>query len=502
MLLASGLDDHAAAALRQAMNRHGEETPVIVPDVAPLIERLPSARPELVVLGPGTDAPLEAAQRVRRADRDVGVVVLASPEAAPGLASQARFLPLQGRRVTVLPAGPRVLDEVHGALMQERRRGRHRATLAAMNAAAAEPGPVRRNAAEYLERLLHHAPLGILLVDEGGVVLAANPEAQRVLGLDEAAFPARLEHLLPETVRAEGDHGPLVVSRGQGEAARRFEVTVAVLSREAGARGRLVLLRDITERLLREEELRAARVALAQSEKLSALGSLVAGVAHEVRTPLAYIANHAEVLARAVERAAREGRPPDAAHARSLTASVVEGVDRINRLVQDLRRFTRLEPGRYEDARLDEVARAALQLYRAAQPASGDIIMHLEETPRLPMDTVRIQQVVLNLVQNAAEAVGGGGRVTLSTRTDDGDAVLVVKDDGPGIPEDALPRIFEPLFTTKSEGTGLGLSIVKRIVEEHGGTIAVETGPQGTTFTARFPRARPRDARLGGVPVK
>ncbi|HET6405160.1 MAG TPA: ATP-binding protein [Candidatus Thermoplasmatota archaeon] len=237
---------------------------------------------------------------------------------------------------------------------------------------------------------------------------------------------------------------------------------------------------DITDRVEAQRALEEARRDLARGERLAAMGSLVSGVAHEIRTPLAYIANNATLLRRHV--------PPDA---HPQLEAILEGVDRVNALVSDLRRFTREASGPRAPARLDELAAAAARFYEATHRGGVRLVTELGETPPVPLDVNRVQQVILNLLENAAEASARGGLVRLQTRAlPDGSAELRVRDEGAGIPPEVQALMFEPFFTTKAEGTGLGLSIVRRIVEAHRGRIVCESeAGRGSTFIVSFPAA-------------
>lgn len=257
-----------------------------------------------------------------------------------------------------------------------------------------------------------------------------------------------------------------------------------------GRRLRFAIIRDVTQRRLAEQAAEEAKRELAKSDKLAALGSLVTGVAHEVRTPLAYIQNNLAIVKHRLDRVARG----DSALAESMpellesVRMMEDGVARANHLVKDLARFTRL-PTEPELARLDEVVAEALDLFRATHPGIGaTVVPELERTPTLHIDRGKLQQVVLNLVGNACDALTEGGRITVRTRALPLGAALIVEDDGPGIPPDELGRIFEPFYTTKAEGMGLGLSIVRRIVELHHGSIRCESAPgEGTRFTVTLP---------------
>ncbi|HET6404863.1 MAG TPA: ATP-binding protein [Candidatus Thermoplasmatota archaeon] len=255
----------------------------------------------------------------------------------------------------------------------------------------------------------------------------------------------------------------------------------------------LALVRDLTDEERSRAELEAARRQVAQSEKLSALGSLVSGVAHEVRTPLTYLQNSLYLLQRRLERAvARPGADEDLRALLPDIETTVEAAQRIERLVDDLRRYTRLRAGEPQPVALDVAVRQGVELFRATHSGGVEVRAQLEPTPRVDLDALSVQQIVLNLLSNAADASVPGSAVHVRTRATAEGAELEVADEGSGIPPETLARAFDPFFTTKSHGTGLGLSIVRRIVEESGGTIFVASAPgKGTTFRIEFPAREP-----------
>jgi PAS domain S-box-containing protein len=229
-------------------------------------------------------------------------------------------------------------------------------------------------------------------------------------------------------------------------------------------------------------ELGRAQRQLVQRERLAALGELAAVVAHEVRNPLGVIFNSLGSLRRIL-------RPQgDAA---LLLEIVGEEADRLNRIVADLLDFARPSEPVIRPEPLGRVVNDALAAALAKHQEGITVERQVEEgLPPVPVDAGLIRQAVVNLVENAMQAMPGGGRV--ATRVARGpDAVLVeVEDDGPGIPEEIRARIFEPFFTTRATGTGLGLAVVKRIMDLHGGEVALRPGPRGgAIFTLRFPVA-------------
>jgi signal transduction histidine kinase len=269
-------------------------------------------------------------------------------------------------------------------------------------------------------------------------------------------------------------------------------------------------------------ELREAGVQLVQAERLAAVGELAAGIAHEVNNPMNFALNALRTLrgylGEVLELAARLGAL-DSSDAVALQARFIElekrkeeldlddvadsmselvdimeeGLDRTQKLVGDLRDFA--SPG--EDQRADvDVARGLRTTVKLVMQAFRDarVELHTEIPERLPPisgDSRALNQVFLNLLKNAAEALEGrGGNVWLETVHESGEIVVRVRDDGPGIAPEHLPRVFEPFYTTKGagRGTGLGLSISRRIVVDHGGAMDLVSEPgQGATFTVRIP---------------
>ncbi|MGH7266024.1 MAG: sensor histidine kinase [Candidatus Rokuibacteriota bacterium] len=287
-----------------------------------------------------------------------------------------------------------------------------------------------------------------------------------------------------------------VVITGHGSGSRGFA------AREAGAYAFLEKPGDMTpEKILTvvanalgrrkaEQALEAARQQVAMSEKLSTLGTLVSGVAHEIRTPLTYVTNNLYLIRQRLERAAR-GQPELGALASEVSeheAAALEGVSRINRLVEDLRRFALREGGGQVEADLGAVVAVAVDLFRATRRGRLDVRASLEPVPGMQVDVGQVQQIVLNLLNNAAEAMPNGGVVRVATRPVPGGGEIEVEDRGSGIAPEIQSKLFQPFFTTKPEGTGLGLSICHRIVEAHEGRIRYDTRPgRGTTFVVFMP---------------
>jgi len=240
-------------------------------------------------------------------------------------------------------------------------------------------------------------------------------------------------------------------------------------------------------------ELNSANAQVQRSRRLSALGEMAAGIAHEIRNPLAAIQLYAGMASDDLK--ASEGPGPEAAldNVRKI-ASAVRGMSAI---VNDVLSFSRgTEPDKVELDASDLFDRVLAASGPGIDQAQINVVRRdLEASPlTLFADAGLVQQAVLNLVRNAVDAMSSqdGRRVlTLGARVDEVGVVLTISDNGPGVPEDCIDRIFNPFFTTRSTGTGLGLAIVHRIADAHGGSIAVHRDPQhgGAVFELSLPAA-------------
>ena len=261
------------------------------------------------------------------------------------------------------------------------------------------------------------------------------------------------------------------------------EVELQLLSAVASQIGVAVENSRLFEDLTRSyADLGRAQQQLVHRERLVALGELSAVVAHEVRNPLAAIFNSLGSLQRILR--------PDG-DAKMLLGVIQEEADRLNRIVGDLLGFARPSELAMRTERLEHVLEEAVGAALASGAAGIEI--RREYDPGLPairIDPHQIRQALLNLASNAIQAMPRGGVLTVRTRAEDHLAVVEVSDSGPGVPAELRPRIFEPFFTTKATGTGLGLAVVRRIVEGHGGSVALAPpGEGGATFVLHLPLA-------------
>jgi PAS domain S-box-containing protein len=283
-----------------------------------------------------------------------------------------------------------------------------------------------------------------------------------------------------------------------------FAVTVTPLINEDGEPvGNVVVARDITVQMRLEADKEALRTRLAQSEKLAALGQFVAGIAHEINNPLQGVLGHLELMLTAYRVPGLKKTNPTAALPRAVRKDlrlIYHEADRAAKIVRSLLTFTGSQRKTPRRLPIDRVITRALASRRTAMTRAGiELIRHHgEHLPPIIGDPLALHQALVNVIMNAEQAIastGSHGTITVATASPDPSHVTVtVRDTGPGIPADVLPRIFDPFFTTKEvgQGTGLGLAIVYGVIQEHGGTIQASNVPGGgAIFTIEFEAARP-----------
>jgi signal transduction histidine kinase len=234
----------------------------------------------------------------------------------------------------------------------------------------------------------------------------------------------------------------------------------------------------------REEIERLYRTRMTRAEHLATLGELAAGLAHEIKNPLAGIAGVIEIIGRDL--------PPESP-AREVLKEVQHEVLHIKKTLAELLDYARPRQPDFRPASLNDTVEHAVALARQ-QALSRPVeisFQRLESLPPVEHDSAQVQQVLLNLLLNALQAIDGKGSIRVEIEHRDGHAIVAVTDTGRGIPPEHLPNIFRPFFTTKGSGTGLGLSLARRIVENHGGKIEVTSMPGvGSQFLVWLPLSR------------
>ena len=369
--------------------------------------------------------------------------------------------------------------------------------------------------------VIDHLRDGVLLADKGGVVLDANPAAMRLLARGLAAIRGRRLGELIAAPIADAAQGEAIAAAFEALAPdatlvpvdvvtrdeRRLEITAKCLrDPDLGTVGRFAVLRDRTEERRYERLVR-------QSQKLETVGSLAAGIAHEVNNPLAFVSANLTHLARLAQRVATElpaGSPPDPelAELPQIIAECIDGIERIGRIVDSMRRFSRAPSDDLAPVDLNAVVTAAIRLAELHPHRGVAVEAWLAEgLPAVQGSAQRLTQVFVNLLVNAKQALAGQsqGRITVRTHAVGDIVEVMVSDDGPGVPEGLRHRIFDPFFTTKGpeEGTGLGLSIAFDIVREHGGVLELLPGERGgACFLAHLPLRGGIDALDASAPAE
>jgi two-component system, NtrC family, sensor kinase len=344
---------------------------------------------------------------------------------------------------------------------------------------------------EFSENIVESIHVGILAADLEGRVESWNSQIERLTGISRAdAVGRRLNQLLPaelcqaiDPARSTGGIQNIYkfMLRPPSGEARDVTLNIAVaplISRDAEHIGRLIIFEDITDHAELERR-------LVQADKLSSIGLLAAGVAHEVNTPLAVISTYAQMLAKQISGDSEKA---------PLLEKIARQTFRASEIVNSLLNFSRTSPTEFVGVDLNKVVSETLTLVEH-QLAKARIEVKLSLHPALPRikgNPGKLQQVFLNLFLNARDAMENGGALAVRSADQDGLIRITVADSGAGIAQENLTRIFDPFFTTKAakKGTGLGLSVSYGIVREHGGEIEVDSQlGAGTRFELSFPAA-------------
>jgi two-component system NtrC family sensor kinase len=342
---------------------------------------------------------------------------------------------------------------------------------------------------DFSENIVESLNVGVLAVDLGGIVESWNTRMEQLFGVTrQEAVGHQLRALLPEELASE------IASRRDEEQITgiykqrlhhqgkylTLNVSITPLVSKSGDRiGRLLLFDDVTQRERMEEQ-------MSQTEKLTSLGLLAAGVAHEVNTPLAVISNYIQMLAKQMP----EGDPRQ-----GIIDKIVKQTFRASEIVNNLLNFSRTSATELADIDVNRVVEETLSLVAHPLKTSQiQVVKQLGETlPSVRGSANKLQQVFLNLFLNARDAMPGGGMLEVRTAAHNGSVEVEVADTGAGIPREHIHRIFDPFFTTKANGrgTGLGLSVSYGIIKEHAGKIDVRSTPgKGTSFHVEFPAVR------------
>ena len=338
----------------------------------------------------------------------------------------------------------------------------------------------------FTERILESMTSGVLIFDPAGRVTYANPEIRLIMGrqfpegwspFDPAEkLPGRLNELMIDVLETNITLENEKVRLKTAGTIRIVEVNAFPFRNEGGSMlGTAFFIKDVTQISALEEQLKRA-------DKLSAIGVLAAGVAHEIRNPLTGMKMIVQLLE--AEFAADDNR-------REPLGIIQREIDRLESIVGNLLDFAKPSKPKAIDVVPAKVVEDCYQLIKnQLGKQSIQFETHINGVcPVIVGDPDQLKQVFINILTNAIHAIGRNGRLTVNIDNRDDHAVVAFEDTGIGIPAERLPDIFNPFMTTKEDGTGLGLSMAQRIVEEHGGRIEVQSvSGEGSTFTVFLPR--------------
>jgi PAS domain S-box-containing protein len=343
---------------------------------------------------------------------------------------------------------------------------------------------------DFSQNIIESINAGVLACNLEGKIEAWNSALERLYGMRRAdAMGKTLEQIFPQELRQElaqvsDPHHTLNLYKFRLRNAQDVSLilnlsVVPLIGKENKVIGRLLIFTDLTERVNLEDQ-------LMQAEKLSSIGLLAAGVAHEVNTPLAIITSNAQLLMRQMD--------PDDARTRTLD-KIIKQAFRASEIANHLLKFSRVSGSEYTDLDVNRVISETLSLVDPMLRAAK-IRVNAQLASSLPPvhgNSGKLQQVFMNLIMNARDAMPRGGELTIATEAENSSLRVEISDNGVGIPADHLNKIFDPFFTTKtsSRGTGLGLAVTYGIIREHSGSIQVDSVVErGTTFRLEFPIVR------------
>lgn len=349
---------------------------------------------------------------------------------------------------------------------------------------------------EFNESIVESVNVGLLAVDETGRITRCNSTFETMLGFSrertigklveevfDDAFAMNLENILGKSrwrLTEVRNAYKLYTTDARGKPLILNVAVAPLRSVSENQTGAIIVLENVTSRIKLEETLQ-------QSEKLSSIGLLAAGVAHEVNTPLTGVSSYTQMLL---------GMIPETDPKHALLQKVQKQTDRASNIVGNLLNFSRTgSAGDFSEINVNKLLDDTLQLLEPQLRKSQIEIVknYADVPPEILGNAGKLQQVFTNLIINARDAILDGGKITLTTAiTDDNEVIIEVSDTGEGISPENLSKIYDPFFTTKGvgSGTGLGLAVSYGIVQEHGGSIEVESElGKGTKFQLSFPAA-------------
>ncbi|HET9480582.1 MAG TPA: ATP-binding protein, partial [Candidatus Polarisedimenticolia bacterium] len=346
---------------------------------------------------------------------------------------------------------------------------------------------------DYIEKILLNATIGVISLDRAGFVVTVNPAAGTILDLPGIVPGASLLDLL--TRRPDLAALDRLLREGAAHAPRDVEMTLPEGPPDRAVRARAVtflegagvilLLEDVTETI--------------RSNRLAAWAEMARRIAHEIKNPLTPIQLSAEHILRVYD----EKSPSFPAVLAECLRTIMQEVANLRQISAEFSTYARIPTPRREPTAMSSLLEDIMRPYRSAAPPGITLQLRVPAgLPTLDVDRSLIGRAIVNLVENALQAMPRGGALRVSARSGPDGLLIDVEDTGIGMDESARSRIFEPYFSTKDTGTGLGLAIARKAVEEHGGRIEVVSAPgEGTTMRIVLPLAREEAAREPTHPV-
>ncbi len=337
--------------------------------------------------------------------------------------------------------------------------------------------------------VVSNLPLGLLVLDREESICFSNQPAAQILGLEGSLQGRQAKDVLPGEICA------FVRRMGRERTVLEQDTELHLQSQESlpvslsGSRiqtaagdyaGKLIIIKDL-------RQIKALQDKVKHQEKLAAIGHLAAGIAHEIRNPLSSIKGLATYFL---------GLSQDRSQEQSAAKTMIQEVDRLNRVVTELLEFARPSELQQEQCEVNQLVRHSLGLVRRDAESKSIHIKFEPEKEELwaYLDQDRLNQALLNLYLNAIQAMQEGGELEVQTATQESQVRISISDTGTGIAQSELEKIFDPYFTSKKSGTGLGLAVVDKIVQAHQGRTKVQSSPgQGSSFVLLLPANNPKN---------
>lgn len=337
-------------------------------------------------------------------------------------------------------------------------------------------GKIRKSEQKY-RSIFENATDGIYLITTDSRYILVNPAFARILGYDDP------EELI--STAAGVDYKELLdglpVKTGIERQISRRDGTAIWVSEDVRAvydnRGKLLYFEGTMKDITQRKEAEHFEQELARLDRLNIVSELAASIGHEIRNPMTSVRGFLQMLK------TRE----DCRSYHEYYDLMIEELDRANTIISNYLNMAKSKPPELVPGNLNKIIELLYPMIQAdASYKDKQVVIDLNETPMVYIDEKEVRQLILNISRNGLEAMKPGGVLVIGTRRENGDAMLFIKDEGPGIDPQVLKRLGTPFLTTKEDGTGLGLAVCYGIASRHNAQITVDTGPQGTTFWVRF----------------